>query len=87
MLFEQVPHHSKLRQRMSASGHKDPAPQINVRFTTKSGHCIAPQRMSAMCQKQTHALQQITSAAIAGKRVYNLGGFKDWADSGGEVEK
>ena len=27
------------------------------------------------------------SAAIAGKRVYNLGGFKEWADSGGEVEK
>jgi rhodanese-related sulfurtransferase len=34
-------------------------------------------------------------AALAGKllkdlgyeRVYNLGGFKDWADSGGEVEK
>lgn len=34
-------------------------------------------------------------AALAGKllkdlgyeRVYNLGGFKDWADAGGEVEK
>ena len=34
-------------------------------------------------------------AALSGKtlkdmgyeRVYNLGGFKDWADSGGEVEK
>ncbi len=34
-------------------------------------------------------------AALAGKllkdmgyeRVYNLGGFKDWADTGGEVEK
>src|SRR3984893_3532181 len=34
-------------------------------------------------------------AALAGKllkdlgyeRVYNLGGFKDWADSGGEIEK
>jgi len=25
----------------------------NVRFTPKSGHRIAPQRMSAMCQKQT----------------------------------
>ena len=41
--------------------------------------------MSALCQKRTHALQQITSAAIAGKRVYSLGSFKDWADSGGEV--
>ena len=61
MLFEQVPHHSKLRQRMSASGHKHPAPQINVRFTTKSGHCIAPQRMSAMCQKRTYAVQQTVS--------------------------
>ena len=25
----------------------------NVRFTPKSGHCIARQRMSALCQKQT----------------------------------
>jgi hypothetical protein len=23
---------------------------LNVRFTPKSGHCIAPQRMSALCQ-------------------------------------
>jgi hypothetical protein len=30
----------------------------NVRFTPNSGHCIAPQRMSALCQKRTHALQQ-----------------------------
>ena len=44
-------------------------------------------RMSALCQKRTHALQQITSAAIVGKRVYSLGGFKDWAGSGGDVEK
>jgi len=43
--------------------------------------------MSALCQKRTHALQQITSAAIVGKRVYSLGGFKDWAGSGGDVEK
>src|SRR5215469_9426731 len=27
----------------------------DVRFTPKSGHCIAPQRMSALCQKQTFA--------------------------------
>jgi hypothetical protein len=31
----------------------------DVRFTPKSGHCIAPQRMSALCQKQT-----LCSAAI-----------------------
>jgi len=24
---------------------------------------------------------------LAGKRVYNLDGFKDWAGSGGEVER
>jgi len=30
----------------------------NVRFTPKSGHCIAPQRMSALCQKQTYVMQQ-----------------------------
>ena len=28
----------------------------HVRFTPKSGHCIAPQRMSAMCQKRTSAV-------------------------------
>src|SRR6516162_4713416 len=28
-------------------------PLANVRFTPKSGHCIAPQRMSALCQKRT----------------------------------
>src|SRR6516164_1782586 len=31
-----VPHYSKLRQRMSASGHKHPAPQINVRLPPKA---------------------------------------------------
>jgi len=30
----------------------------HVRFTPKSGHCITPQRMSALCQKQTYAPQQ-----------------------------
>src|SRR5262249_47781785 len=30
----------------------------DVRFTPKSRHCIAPQRMSALCQKRTHAVQQ-----------------------------
>src|SRR5262249_30200035 len=66
----------------------------NVRFGSKADIAARPRNvrflnnaMSALCQKQTHALQQITSAAIAGKRVYNLGGFKDWADSGSEVEK
>src|SRR5215472_9050217 len=33
----------------------------HVRFTPKSGHCIAPQRMSALCQKQTYAVQQIST--------------------------
>jgi len=33
----------------------------DVRFIPKSGHCIAPQRMSALCQKQTYAPHQLTS--------------------------
>jgi hypothetical protein len=32
--------------------------QADVRFTRNSAHCIAPQRMSALCQKRTYALQQ-----------------------------
>src|SRR5215469_15881393 len=27
-------------------------------ITPKSGHCIAPQRMSALCQRRTHAVQR-----------------------------
>ena len=38
-------------------------PPPDVRFTPKSGHCIAPQRMSALCQKRTHAVQQIPGLA------------------------
>src|SRR6516165_5426 len=47
-----------------------PSP-TNVRFTPKSGHCIAPQRMSAMCQKRTivrcgeRRRYSITSSAVA----------------------
>ena len=31
----------------------------HVRFTPKSGHCIAPQRMSALCQKRTWQLLRL----------------------------
>jgi hypothetical protein len=43
----------------------------DVRFAPKADSCTAANQVSL----------------IAGKRVYNLGGFKDWTDSGGEVEK
>src|SRR5215469_4867453 len=33
-------------------------PSANVRFTPKSGTCISSVVMSAMCQKQTYAVQQ-----------------------------
>jgi len=43
----------------------------HVRFVPKADSCTAANHVSRYCSK----------------RVYNLGGFKDWADSGGEVEK
>jgi len=39
-------------------------PTRDVRFTPKSGHCIAPQRMSALCQKQTSGAQATRSGRL-----------------------
>src|SRR6516164_11097099 len=39
----------------------------NVRFTPKSGHCIAPQRMSALCHKETFRVA-VESGAIRSPR-------------------
>jgi len=51
----------------------------NVRFTPKSGHCIAPQRMSALCQKETStaSFDHLVSAGhsrIASARAKNASG-------------
>jgi hypothetical protein len=43
---------------------------IHFRFTPESRHCIAPQRMSAMCQKQTHAVQQSAAGMTSSRRLH-----------------
>jgi hypothetical protein len=60
--------------------------ETDVRFTPKADMdlhardvCLVPKADSCTAENQV--------SLIAGKRVYNPGGFKDWADSGGEVEK
>jgi len=45
---------------MSAGSKADIAPdQLNVRFTPKSGTLVERVGMSALCQKRTHAVQQL----------------------------
>src|SRR6516165_5708919 len=53
MLMQQMANSSMGGAIASASKADIGACPRDVRFTPKSGHCIAPQRMSAMCQKQT----------------------------------
>ena len=50
MLMQQMANSSMGGAIASASKADIGACPRDVRFTPKSGHCIAPQRMSAMCQ-------------------------------------